>query len=127
MGDTEKDRTPSFPAGSLTVHAEDRPDAVVLVVVGEVDTLTAPQLRAVVDDAVARLDDRPLVLDLTGVTFFGSSGLQILALTANRVREPDGSSGLRVAAAYATLRPIQLTGLDAVLRLYDTAEAALAG
>ena len=49
------------------------------------------------------------------------------AVAANRVREPGGAAGLRVVAAHAALRPIQITGLDAVLRLYETAEEALAG
>ena len=126
MGNTVRAPEPASP-GPLTIQADDRSAVVVVSVAGEVDILTAPQMRAAVDDAVARLDGRTLVVDLSGVTFFGSPGLQILAVTASRVREPGGAAGLRVVAAYAALRPIRITGLGAVLRLYDTAEAALSG
>lgn len=119
----------SAPVQSLTVEVDERPAAVVITVAGEVDMLTAPQLRTAVDDAIARLAGRVLVLDLARITFFGSPGLQVLAIAAGELRRDDAAPGLRVATggAHAVLRPVQITGLDAVLRLYDTVDAALAG
>ena len=58
------------------VRTEDHDGARVVVLAGEVDVLVAPRaaarLRELVDDAPA------LVLDLSGVTFFDSSGVRLL-------------------------------------------------
>jgi anti-sigma B factor antagonist len=105
---------------------DERPGALVVVVAGEVDMLTSPQLRMAIDEALAKLADRALVIDLTGVTFFGSPGLQVLAVAAIRVRRAGEEAALRVVATHVALRPIQITGLDSVVRLYDTTDAALA-
>lgn len=111
------------PQASFGVVRDDRPGAVVLAVQGDVDTVTAPKLT---DAAVGVLAEGPpvLVLDLTRVDFLASPGLTSL-LT---VRRNAGETALRiVAAGRASLRPIQLTGLDQSLPLYPTLEAALAG
>lgn len=48
----------------------------VVAVVGEVDTETAPELAAVLSTQLA--EARLVVVDLDGVEFFGSAGLQAL-------------------------------------------------
>ncbi len=125
MGNADESHESSLPAGAISVHTDERSGAVLVAVAGEVDIVTAPRLRAAVDDALARLAGRTLVLDLSGVTFFGSQGLHILAATATRVREAGGAAGLRVVATRVALRPIQITGLDVLIRLYETAEETL--
>ena len=125
MGEEQGHEAP-LPPGALTVRMDERPGALVVVVAGEVDMLTSPQLRMVIDEALAKLADRALVIDLTGVTFFGSPGLQVLAVAAIRVRRAGEEAALRVVATHVALRPIQITGLDSVVRLYDTTDAALA-
>jgi anti-sigma B factor antagonist len=103
----------------MTVRADDRADAVVLAVDGEIDAMTAPRLRASVAEALRRLDGRPLVVDLTGVTFLGSPGLQVLLDCAGET--------LRVVVDHnrPVTRPIELTGLDAVLPLFSSVPDAL--
>jgi anti-sigma B factor antagonist len=78
----------TFPSFDLTVE---RRDTVTTVVVsGELDLATAPELAA----AVARHHDaRLLVLDLTAVTFIDSSAVRVL-IEAERSR---AGAGLRVA------------------------------
>ncbi|MFC7343883.1 STAS domain-containing protein [Saccharopolyspora griseoalba] len=91
---------------------------------GEVELVNSPQLEAVLDQAVA---DGPeiLVLDITGVTFLSSAGLAALVrtdrdATASNVR-------FRVVADNpATLRPIQLMGLDQEIEVFPDREEALA-
>ena len=66
-----------FPADILGLQvAEHGPDARVVTVTGEVDTVTAPQLAAVLTAqlAIAQL----VVVNLDGVQFLGSAGLQVL-------------------------------------------------
>jgi anti-sigma B factor antagonist len=90
-------------------------EAVVLEVSGEVDILTAPRLQ---ESVLRLLEDQPpvLVIDLSAVSFFGSSGLAVLV----EAREAAGErTGLRVVAAgYETLRPLQVTGLTEPLAVY---------
>ena len=53
----------------------------VLTVSGEVDIASGPRLRAALDEIIDVPEGRApagLVLDLTGVTFLGSSGLAVL-------------------------------------------------
>jgi anti-sigma B factor antagonist len=51
--------------------------AMVLTVVGEVDMVTAPMLRERLD-VLFRADRAPIVVDLSRVEFFGSTGLAVV-------------------------------------------------
>jgi anti-sigma B factor antagonist len=80
-----------------------------VTVVGEVDTFTAPVLRASLD---TQLEQQPtaLVIDLCGVQFLGSAGLAVLVETQKSARSRD--VGLRlVANTRAVTRPLEVTGL----------------
>lgn len=101
-------------------------DALVLGVAGELDTLTAPRLRVAVVEALDEAAGAPVVLDLTEVTFLGSSGLAALVDAVSQARERGGSLRIVVDNARPVIRPIELTGLDDVLALYDTVDQALA-
>ena len=97
-----------------------------LRVAGEIDVLTIDQFRAAVGTGLDQLPHRGiLVIDLTGVTYLGSPGLQALVnatRAASRRREP-----LRIVvdANHTVIRPIRLTGLDDVLVLFHSVEDAL--
>ena len=82
---------------------------VLLTVAGEVDSSTAPSLRAVVDTAFAD-GARSLTVDLDGVTFLDSAGLCVLAGAHRRAAE-DGVVLRVVASTRAVIRPLQITGL----------------
>ncbi|ATY11885.1 anti-sigma factor antagonist [Amycolatopsis sp. AA4] len=112
------------PAREFRVEREDRPPAAVLAVYGEVDMVTAPRLTAAVDEALAGAPP-VVVLDLAAVEFLASAGLT--ALVTMTQHRPSGPSVRIVASGRATMRPIQLTGLERTLPLYPTVEAALAG
>jgi anti-sigma B factor antagonist len=100
--------------------------AIVVTVAGEIDMLTVERLRSAVAAGFDQLgDDEILIVDLTGVTFLGSPGLQALVDVTNaahRRREP-----LRIVVDQnrPVIRPIQVTGLDSVLALFDTVEQAM--
>lgn len=113
----------------LGIRREDRPDAIVLRASGAIDGLTAPRLRALIATVLDQLDGRPLVLDLTGVEFFGSPGLHALAEGTERAAARPGFEALRIVVDHhrPVLRPIELTGYDAVLALYYDVESAIAG
>lgn len=108
----------------LRVHHQETRGVVVVGVVGDIDRNTVPELEEQV--VAATRADVPLVLDLTGATFLDSTGLSALVRCHQR-GERDGT-GFRVVAATRTVsRPLSLTSLDALLDVYPTLEAALAG
>jgi anti-anti-sigma factor len=53
---------------------------------GELDVLIAGWLQAAIDKASEEADGRPVVVDLTAVTFLGSHGLAALADAASMSR-----------------------------------------
>ena len=76
---------------------------------GEVDSSSAPTLRARLDDVLDK-GVSELTIDLTGVTFLDSAGLCVLAATHRRAARSDVR--LRVlASSRAVVRPMQITGL----------------
>jgi anti-anti-sigma factor len=94
----------------------DRSHAVpVVVVVGEVDAVTAPVLhRHLVE--VAR---QPLVVDLSGVTFFSSSGLNCLLVART------SGTRLRLVCSDHVSRLLELVGLSESLERYDSLSSAV--
>lgn len=101
-----------------------RGEPVALVVVtGDVDLSSAADLRAACDAALA---DRPavLVVDFTGVPFIDSTGLGALIAAARKADAHDGE--VRIAGAVGMVtRLLQLAGVERVLPLYPTREAAM--
>jgi anti-sigma B factor antagonist len=103
------------PNGLVTVDVSGPPEDVRLTVTGEVDSSSAPLLRqhldTVLDGQVAGI-----TIDLGGVTFLDSAGLCVLA-AAHR-RSVAQQVRLRVlASSRAVIRPLQITGLWALLRV----------
>ncbi len=109
---------------TISGRQEVRDDAVVVTVGGEVDVDTAPKLREWLDEAFAA-GKSTVVLDLTGVEFFGSVGLAML-VEYNGRGETDGVELRTVAPARTVAAPIYLTTLDKVLKLYPDTAGALA-
>ncbi|ROP41773.1 STAS domain-containing protein [Saccharothrix texasensis] len=99
-------------------------DVPVLAVIGEVDSTSVEPIRAHLLD---RLDRSParLVLDLTGVSYFGSTGLQLLTEAIARA-EQRGTILAVAAHQRAVLTPMQITALDREVAVCDTVEQAAA-
>jgi anti-anti-sigma factor len=110
--------------GSSDFRVETTQDggAATVSVFGAVDMLTAPELAAAVSRAQAGVP-RGVVIDLTGVDFLGSAGLSVL-VDASRTASENGSGMVIVADNHPVLHALQVTGLDAVLRVVsDRAQA----
>ncbi|WP_036504136.1 MULTISPECIES: STAS domain-containing protein [Nocardia] len=105
----------------LRVEQRTEGSAVVVTVAGEVDMNSAPELQSALDQA---LQDEPtaVVLDMTEVGFLGSAGLSVLLASS----QSTATGSLRVVASPAVRRPIEVTSLDALLRLFPTVADALA-
>ena len=106
--------------------------ATVVTVEGEVDLLTARQLMDALEQVwQERPESTTVVIDLSGVTFLGSSGLGILADLAGRTttRTP-GALGpaVRLVAPPendAVIRPWTTMNLQQILPLHPDVESAL--
>lgn len=122
---------PDLAGGGLDVAAEPVGERlVVLRIAGEIDMVTAPTLADHVRRHFAAQAgaDHPgpkgLVFDLANVDFLGSAGLAVLAEAATLAGE--AAVPIRVVATtHAVLRPLQVTGLDAVLTTCADLDAAI--
>lgn len=106
----------------MTLEALPPHDGVrVLRVTGELDVLSAQPLY---DQVTALVDDEPLVLDLTGVTFLDSSGVHVLDRLA---RAHCARSGFRVVAPPGgrPRRVLDIVGIGAGV-IADSLDQALA-
>jgi anti-sigma B factor antagonist len=99
----------------LEVRTDQVGEVAVVHAVGEVDMSSAPTLLAAVLAACAALRERaPVVVDLSGVSFFGSSGLTVLVAARERCHQDE--TPLRVVATTrAVLRTLEISGLITLL------------
>ncbi len=85
-----------------------KPDRFVVIVRGDVDSTTAPELRGVLEAAAAEI--ATIELDLGGVGFFDSTGISVLATTLGRLSAHGGRLQLRDTPS-AIVRLLQVTDL----------------
>lgn len=106
---------------SLDVRTVD--GGIVVVVAGEVDMVTTPQLRECVQDQIA---EQPgvLVLDLSGLSFLGSSGLAVLVESLEQCRAKEIALRL-VCTSREVLRPMEATGLTELFEIHPDLETAV--
>lgn len=95
---------------------------VVVSVSGVVDMLTAPQVEAAIDAALAQ-KPTALVVDFTDVDFLASAGMGVLVATHDRAGTDTRFSV--VADGPATSRPLKLVGIADIVALYATLDEAL--
>ena len=105
---------------SVKIGFSERGGARVISISGEVDLMTAPELKesvyGVLDSGV-----KELVLDMSELDFIDSSGLGVLVGTLKRVRSAGGSICL-VCGRDSVLKVLRLTGLDKVFTIYERLE-----
>ena len=94
----------------LSIHS---PTRGIVVLDGEIDAHTAPQLAEHVATFPTGFDDG-LVIDLANVTFMDSSGLRILMDLTARAAEAGVAMVLR-SPSRPVARIIEISGLDGVL------------
>ncbi|MFB7868026.1 STAS domain-containing protein [Streptomyces sp. NPDC056069] len=90
----------------------DGTDGTVIAVAGELDLTSCPTLEEVTRQALS--DGAPLRLDMSGVTFMDSSGLNFLLRLRRRLAE-GGSRLVLTGLREAPMRLLTLTGADAIL------------
>lgn len=117
--------SPSAHVGTDLLWVDRKVDnhTVVVRAVGEVDLLTAPVLGAQLELAEAVVvPPAPVVLDLTGVTFFESSGINLLLDHHGRCTRR--GTRLQVIGSRAVLRVLSLSGVDEALVIVPSASGS---
>jgi anti-sigma B factor antagonist len=97
----------------LTVSRLSSDGVTVLRLEGELDLAAAPQLRAELDEVTDDSGTSSLTLDLAGVSFIDSTGLQELLVALRRLRDRGGTLVLTNPRPIA-MRLFEITGLIGV-------------
>ena len=103
---------------ALTIEESKSNDETVVVVQGEVDLYTSPQLRSAILKAVPAAVGG-VALDLSGVGYIDSSGVATLVEGLRSARK-HGKTFTLVAPSPAVLQVLELTRLDQVFDLRTT-------
>jgi anti-sigma B factor antagonist len=106
----------------LNIESTKQDDLCVVVLAGEVDIYSVPELRSRFE-SFAEAGCRRIVLDLTDVDFVDSSVLGVLIHRSRLVAEAGGWMRI-VCPRGQVLRVLQITGLDKQLEVFDDVEAA---
>lgn len=88
---------------------------------GELDLYTAPRLQTALAALLREPVDR-VVVDLSGVEFCDSTGMNVLLAAMKRVKENGGTFEL-AAPRPAVRRILQVTGLDTVFDIHEAVPA----
>jgi anti-sigma B factor antagonist len=106
---------------SLVIDLERREGTTLVVLRGDLDVATAPDLR---ESLIEVIDEGArIVVDMQAVEFLDSAGLGILVGGLKRARARGGDLEL-VCSNSEVLRPLELTGLDRVFTIHDRRGAA---
>lgn len=115
----------SFPAGSggrvpaveLNVSSRSLGDHAIVIATGEIDLYTAPRLQSELAEVIANAAPASrIVVDMSGVEFCDSTGMNILLSCLRQVRERGGELEL-AAPRPAVMKILQVTALDSVFTI----------
>ena len=98
----------------LNVSSRSQGDHAVVIAAGEIDLYTAPRLHSELAAVIANsAPETRIVVDMSGVEFCDSTGMNVLLSCLRQARERGGE--LELAAPRPAVKKIlQVTGLDAV-------------
>lgn len=106
------------------MSSQSQGDHTVLALAGEIDLYTAPRLQSELATVLAGGPPAKIVVDMSGVEFCDSTGMNVLLAAHRQARERGGD--LELAAPRAAVRKIlQVTGLESVFTVHD--QPAVAG
>ena len=108
----------------LKVTCRPQGEYVVMSVHGEIDLYTVPRLQRELAGVLASGCPVRIVVDLSGVDFCDSTGVNVLLAAHRQARETGGD--LELAAPRPAVRKIlQVTGLEAVFTVTDNPAQAV--
>lgn len=114
-----------MPDVELNVSTASQGDHAIVTATGELDLYTAPRLQQALAGLLRERIDH-IVVDLSGVEFCDSTGMNVLLSAMKRLEERGGT--LQLAAPRTAVRRIlQVTGLDTVFTVVDAVPVLDAG
>ena len=108
----------------MQVDVNKEGDIVVVVVDGDLEASSAPDLRAKFEELIEQGENQ-YVIDLAGVPFMDSSGIAAMVSLFKRVRIGAGDVKLS-GLTDEVMKVFQLTRLDRVFDIFDNRADALA-
>jgi len=108
---------------AMTLRVTATAEATTVAVRGEIDLPVLGRLRTRLGEEID-LAPRALVLDLSEVSFCGTGGITELLVAASEAHV-SGVPFAIVAGARAVLRPIRVLGLERLLPIHGSVEAAV--
>jgi anti-sigma B factor antagonist len=109
----------------LKVSTRSHAGHAVMAIAGEIDLYTAPRLQSEFTRLLEETGPDRVVIDMSGVEFCDSTGMNVLLSALKRLKERGGV--LEVAAPRPAVRKIlQVTGLDSVFTVHESVPADLA-
>lgn len=105
----------------LNVSSTSQGGHAVVTASGELDLYTAPRLQTALASLLRERVDR-VVVDLSGIEFCDSTGMNVLLSAMKRLKEQGGTLEL-AAPRPAVRRILQVTGLDTVFSVHDAVPA----
>jgi anti-anti-sigma factor len=84
-----------------------------VLVEGELDLLTSPELERLLDREIS--GGKQLVLDLAGVSFIDSTGLNVVISALRRCESTEATLTLGAELSAPVRRVLEITGLDTVI------------
>jgi anti-sigma B factor antagonist len=107
----------------LDVSSRFHDDHTIVTIAGEIDLYTAPRLHSELAALLTEGMPARVVIDMSGVEFCDSTGMNVLLSCLRRARERGGE--LEIADPKPAVRKIlQVTGLDSVFTLVEDADAS---
>jgi len=108
----------------LKVSMRSQGGRTIMSVGGEIDLYTAPRLHGELVTALAGGGPEQIVVDMSGVEFCDSTGMNVLLAAHRRAREQGGD--LELAAPRPAIKKIlQVTGLESVFTVVDDPAAVV--
>jgi anti-sigma B factor antagonist len=102
----------------LRVSSRSQGDHTIVTLAGEIDLYTAPRLQSELLAAMKSADPAQVVVDMSGVEFCDSTGMNVLLAAHRQACERGGD--LTLAAPRAPVRKIlEVTGLASVFTVHD--------
>jgi anti-sigma B factor antagonist len=114
------------PGVELNVSTASQGGHAVVTATGELDLYTAPRLQTALAGLLREQQVDRIVVDLSGVEFCDSTGMNVLLAAMKRLKEQGGMLEL-AAPRPAVKRILQVTGLDTVFSVTDAVPAMDAG
>lgn len=106
----------------LDVSSRFHDDHTIVTISGEIDLYTAPRLHSELAALLAEGMPARVVINMSGVEFCDSTGMNVLLSCLRRARERGGE--LEIADPKPAVRKIlQVTGLDSVFTLVEDPDA----